>query len=474
MGLLTKWRQLALHTRIIIGMLLGVGYSFLSVEMGWNDFTIKWVDPFGVIFIRLLKFIAVPLVLFSIIGGVASLPDPSRLGRLGAKTIFSYVLTTLFAVTMGVLLTNFFQPGKQIAEKQRIQNRLKYELWIGQQQGMSTTDGKNFLKDPAYAAYLSDASALLNEESAGEGAVGEKVRTAENLKDAGPLQIFVNMVPDNIFLAMSDSTKMLQIIFFGIFFGVVMLMLPGTVTRSVDELVHAVNSIFLRMVEVIMQAAPFFVFCLMAGVLAKMADNTAGVIQVFKGLLSYALVVVSGLAIMVFIIYPFLMAIFTGRWNLMDFYRAVSPAQLLAFSTSSSAATLPVTMECVIRNLRVPERIANFTLPIGATVNMDGTSMYQAIATVFLAQVHLIDLNFGQQLTIIFAATMASIGTAAVPSAGLVMLIVVLQSVGLNPAWIAIIIPVDRILDMCRTVVNVTGDMTISTIIAKTEGEMAV
>lgn len=265
---------------------------------------------------------------------------------------------------------------------------------------------------------------------------------------------------------------MLQVIFFAIFFGIVLIMIPRETAQPVINLINGVNEVFLKMVEIVMNAAPFFVFALMAGVLAKMAETTAEVIEIFKGLLSYSLVLVGGLFFMVFIFYPLFIKVFVPKLGYTDFFKRISPAQFLAFSTSSSAATLPVTMECVRDNMGVSKNVTNFVLPIGATVNMDGTSLYQAVAVVFMAQMHMVDLSVSQQLTIVLTATLASIGSAAVPSAGLVMMIIVLQSVGLNPAWIAIIFPVDRILDMCRTVVNVTGDASVSTIIAKSEGEL--
>jgi Na+/H+-dicarboxylate symporter len=267
---------------------------------------------------------------------------------------------------------------------------------------------------------------------------------------------------------------MLQVIFFGIFFGIMLLLIPQEKAQPVRQLIDGVNEVFLKMVEVVMEAAPFFVFALMAGVISKMASTPAEVIEIFKGLLSYSIAVLIGLLFMIFVFYPLVASFFVKKLSYGGFFRRISPAQFLAFSTSSSAATLPVTMECVRDNIGVSQNVTNFVLPIGATVNMDGTSLYQAIAVVFLAQMHLVDLTLGQQLTIVLTATLASIGSAAVPSAGLVMMIVVLQSVGLNPAWIAIIFPVDRILDMCRTVVNVTGDATVSTLIAQTEGDLNV
>jgi Na+/H+-dicarboxylate symporter len=240
----------------------------------------------------------------------------------------------------------------------------------------------------------------------------------------------------------------------------------------VVRFVNGINEVFLKMVDLVMKAAPFFVFALLAGVIAKMADTPAQVFEIFKSLGSYSVTVVIGLLFMIFIFYPLIITAFVKDLSYKKFFKSISPAQFLAFSTSSSAATLPVTMECVEENLGVPKNVTSFVLPIGATVNMDGTSLYQAVAVIFLAQLHLVDLTLGQQLTIVLTATLASIGSAAVPSAGLVMLIIVLQSVGLNPAWIAIIFPVDRILDMVRTVVNVTGDATVSTLIAKSEGEV--
>jgi Na+/H+-dicarboxylate symporter len=434
---------------------------------------LHWKIIIGLIFVRLLKFIAVPLVLFSIISGVSTLPDPSRLGRMGAKTLAAYIITTVSAVTIGLFLVNMLKPGNYIAEEQRIKNRLKYEIWTEQEPAVVILDGKNYLSDPNYSNLVAEANEALEEESGNE-AVQARQQAAEELKGAGPLQFIVDFVPDNIFAALSDGGRMLQVIFFAIFFGIIMLLLPNEKVEPLRRIIDSINEVFLKMVEVIMEAAPFFVFALMAGVIAQMADTPAQVLEIFKGLLSYSLVVVVGLFIMIFLFYPGLIMLIVRQISYGDFFKRISPAQFLAFSTSSSAATLPVTMECVRDNLGVSKNVTNFVLPIGATINMDGTSMYQAIAVIFLAQMHLVDLSLAQQITIVLTATLASIGSAAVPSAGLVMMIIVLQSVGLNPAWIAIIFPVDRILDMLRTVVNVTGDATVSSIIAKSEGELNV
>jgi Na+/H+-dicarboxylate symporter len=459
-----------LHVKIIIGLILGIIYALLSSYLGWNQFTLNWIDPFGEIFIRLLKFIAVPLVLFSIIAGISSLTDLTKLGRLGAKTLVAYMTTTVLAVGIGLLLVNVLKPGNYIAENQRAQNRIQYELWVQATPGVEILDGKSFLTDPAYAD-LADEVEISDEDAAD---IQSKMAAAEDMKGGSPLQFLVDFVPDNIFAALSDGGRMLQVIFFGIFFGIVLIQLPPEQTKTVIDFVNGTNEVFLKMVEIVMNAAPFFVFALMAGVIAQMADTPAEVIEIFKGLASYSIVLSLGLFLMIFVIYPLIVKLLVRELSISEFLRRISPAQFLAFSTSSSAATLPVTMECVRDNIGVSKNITNFVLPIGATVNMDGTSLYQGVAVVFMAQMHMVDLSVAQQLTIVLTATLASIGSAAVPSAGLVMMIIVLESVGLNPAWIAIIFPVDRILDMIRTVVNVTGDATVSTIIAKSEGELDV
>ncbi|HLT33964.1 MAG TPA: dicarboxylate/amino acid:cation symporter [Aquaticitalea sp.] len=461
-------KKLALHWKIIIGMVLGIIWALLSSSMGWSTFTINWIDPFGTIFINLLKLIAVPLVLFSIISGVANIGDPSSLGRMGGKTLFIYLITTIMAISLGLLLVNTIKPGKLIDEQSRIDNRISYEIWASSQ-GYEIKDGVNYLQDPAFMQRAQEISDLTKSELK-EASFSDKIENADKQKEKTPLQPLVDIVPDNFFFALSNNGLMLQIIFFAIFFGVCLLFIPNEKSQPVLNLVDGINEVFLKMVDIVMQAAPFFVFALLAGVVSKMAGDDIGkVVEIFKGLSWYSLTVLVGLLIMIFIAYPSIMKVFVKKIPYGGFFKAMSPAQTLAFSTSSSAATLPVTMECVEQNLGVNKKISSFVLPIGATVNMDGTSLYQAVAVIFLAQLHMIDLTLGQQLTVVLTTTLASIGSAAVPSAGLVMLIIVLDSVGLNPAWIAIIFPVDRILDMFRTVVNVTGDATVCTIIADGE-----
>ena len=442
--------RLSLHWRIIIGMILGVFWSIISSLLGLSQFTINWISPFGDIFINLLKLIAIPLVLFSVIKGISSISNISLLGRIGFKTLFAYLMTTVLSVSIGLLLVNFIKPGSQISLEQRQANHLVYQKWLSNE-------------------FLSDDSGFSSDNTLSKEKIKQMQIDADNHKNNSPLQFIVDLVPSNIFLSLTDNKSMLKIIFFAIFFGITIVLISKKEAVPIITMVDALNSVFLKMVDVVMLGAPFFVFALLSGVISKLAgDDLTGVLEIFKGLGIYSLVVFFGLATMVFLIYPLLMYLFTGK-TYKNFFKSIASAQMLAFSTSSSAATLPVTMDCVNNNLGVSKRVTGFVLPIGATVNMDGTSLYQAVAVVFLAQMHMVDLNLAQQLTIVFTATMASIGSAAVPSAGLIMLIIVLDAVGLNPAWISIIFPVDRILDMCRTVVNVTGDATVSSIVDQSE-----
>ena len=466
-------RNIALHWKILIAMALGVIWALISGNFGWNDFTSDWIDPFGTIFINCLKFIAVPLVLFSIITGVAGMGDPTKLGRIGGKTLGLYLVTTVFSISMGLILVNIFSPGTQGNEETRLKNRLQYELWA-QESGITVKDGRHELKT-ATPAQIAKANKELSasKESKEYKTAEAKRQKAEAAKTGdGPLQPLVDMVPENLVLSMSDGRFMLQVIFFALLFGISLAFLPKEKTKTVSDFFEGMNEVFVKMVHIIMKAAPFFVFCLMAGVLAKSADNLDELLGIFVKLLGYSLVVLLGLAMMLFLFYPLLMRLFGVKIGYRKFFQGMSPAQFLAFSTSSSAATLPVTIECVNENLGVPEESTDFVLPIGATVNMDGTSLYQAVAVIFLAQFFDVDLSITQQLGIVVTATLASIGAAAVPGAGLIMLMVVLESVGLNPMWVAIVLPMDRILDMCRTVVNVTSDASVSAIIAKSEKMM--
>lgn len=450
-----------------MGLVAGIVWAIVSGLLGWSSFTLDWIAPFGDIFLRLLKLIAVPLVLFSIISGIGGLGTPESLGRLGTKTLLAYLLTTVTSVGLGLLLVNSIAPGKLVDQQSREDNRLAYEIWA-KSEGIQFLDEDCLSCKPEFAERLERVAQRM-----GEASLDSDIAEKKEKVDDRPLAFFINMVPDNLFLALGDNRLMLQIIFFGLFFGVSILFIPDEKSKPVKDIVESINTVFLKMVDLVMKASPFLVFALMAGVIAEMAgDNLSKMLDIFAGLTYYALVVVLGLALLGFGLYPLIVHLFVRKLNYRKFMKALSPAQLLAFSTSSSAATLPVTLECVEKGVGVDRKITGFVLPIGATVNMDGTSLYQAIAVIFLAQMHMVDLTFAQQLTIVLTATLASIGSAAVPSAGIIMLIIVMEAVSLNPAWIALILPIDRILDMCRTVVNVTGDATVATVIAYTEDSL--
>ena len=419
-------KNLALHWKIIIGMILGVAYGLIANQMGLVSFTNDWIKPWGTIFVNLLKLIAVPLVFASLIKGVASLSDISRLSRIGGKTIAFYLASTVIAVTIGLFLVNSVQPGNTFSEEKRME-----------------------LKE-TYASK-----------------VGAKIDAATNVKEEGPLQFVVDMVPSNFMAASSNNRNMLQVIFFAILFGIAMVMLPKDKTTYVKGFFDGVNDIILQIVDIIMMMAPYGVFALLGGLVVDFGGSA----DLFIALGMYSITVIIGLLMMILVIYPIILKSFT-KVKYLDFFKAISPAQMLAFSTSSSAATLPVTMERCEEHLGVSKEVSSFVLPLGATINMDGTSLYQAVAAVFIAQAFGYDLDLAAQLTIVLTATLASIGAAAVPGAGMVMLVIVLSAIGIDPEGIALIFAVDRILDMMRTVVNVTGDATVATVVASTEGEL--
>ena len=417
--------KLALHWKILIGMALGVLFgAFLSFIPNGSEFIKDYIKPFGTIFINLLKLIAIPLILASLIKGVSDLKDISKLSQMGGRTILTYLITTLTAVSIGLVLVNLIQPGKSISVETR--NEL-------------------------VEAYSTNTE--------------EKQVAAAKQKEAGPLNALEEIVPSNIFLAASSNRNMLQVIFFALFFGIGMILLPYKKIKPVKKFFDSFNSIILKLIDLIMLAAPYGVFALLAALVVE-----APSLELFRALALYAVTLLLGLAAMIFI-YVIVVRVFTGK-KINFFVKGIAPAQLLAFSTSSSAATLPVTMECVEENLGVDKEVSSFVLPIGATINMDGTSVYQGVAAVFIAQAFGLDLNLSAQLGIVFTATLASIGTAAVPSAGIVMLVIVLSQAGIPEAGLALIFAIDRPLDMCRTIVNVTGDAAVSMIVGKTIGKL--
>lgn len=419
-------RNLALHWKIIIGMSLGIVYGIFANNMGYNNFTTDWIKPWGIIFVNLLKLIAVPLVFASLIKGVASLSDISRLSKIGSRTVMLYLFSTVISVTIGLFFVNTIKPGDSFSEEKKIELREKYS---------SKAD--------------------------------LKINDANNLKNNGPLQFIVDVVPVNIISSASENKNMLQIIFFAILFGIAIIVIPDAKTEYVRGFFDGVNEIILYMVDLIMRFAPYGVFALLASLVVDFGAS----IDLFLALGYYSLTVSVGLLLMIFVVYPLLLKLFT-KVNYFSFFKAISPAQMLAFSTSSSAATLPVTMDRCENNVGVSKEVSSFVLPLGATINMDGTSLYQAVAAVFIAQAFGYDLDLSAQLTIVLTATLASIGAAAVPGAGMVMLVIVLSSIGIDPEGIALIFAVDRILDMLRTVVNVTGDATVATIVASSDNQL--
>jgi Na+/H+-dicarboxylate symporter len=408
--------RLPMHIKILLGIGAGTLVGLLAARLSYSGFVLTWFKPLGTVFVNLLKLLAVPLVLVSLVDGVTGLRDLRKLSSMGGRTLLIFLCTTVLAVTLGLVLVNIVRPGDYLSTERREDLKARFST--------QTDQGFN---------------------------------NAQAFKERGPLSPLVDMVPDNLFHALSNNTSMLQVVFFALFMGVAIMSLPSDQTQSVRDLFGQLNRIVLLMVDYVMAFAPIGVFALIASLIADLAGNDpAKALELLGALSVYALTVVLGLALMLLVVYATLVRVFGGL-SPRRFFRVMSPAQLLAFSTSSSNATLPVNLECA-EKLGVREEVRTFVLPLGATVNMDGTSLYQAVATVFIAQAFGTDLTWAQQLTIVLTATLASIGSAGVPGAGMVMLVIVLQSVGLESAGIALVVAVDRILDMMRTVVNVTGD----------------
>jgi len=423
-----KWYK-KLHWQIIIGLILGLLWGLFSSLLALNEFTSDYIRPFGTIFVNLLKLIAVPLIIASLVVGISSLNDMAKLSRMGGKTIAIYMITTTLAITIGLTTVNIMQPGKTLPEETR--------------------------------------TGLM--ESYSESVEGRD-QAARELLEQSPLQFLVDIVPENAVDASSDNSRMLQVVFIAILLGIGIINIPSQKGEVLINFFEALNDVVIKIVDFIMKTAPYGVFALMAAVIVDLAgDDLSQALTLLRALGWYCLAVIIGLFLHVTIVYSGLFKIFS-KMKLRDFFRAIRPAILLGFSTSSSAATLPVTMERVEKNLGVNEEVSSFVLPVGATINMDGTSLYQAVAAVFIAQALGMDLSIAQQLTIVLTATLASIGAAGVPGAGIIMLVIVLQAIQVPVEGIALILGVDRILDMIRTAVNITGDAAVSVAIAYTEG----
>ena len=420
--------KLELHWKIIIGLVLGLFFGIFAASQGLGDFTSAWIAPFGKIFLNLLKLIAVPLVLSSLITGVASLSDTKKLSRIGGKTITIYIATTAVAVTIGLVSVNILQPGDTVPEDMKLKLQETYEM-----------------------------------------AASGRMEAAKDAKNRSFLQPIVDMVPDNVFSSASNNRNMLQVVFVAIIVGIALIQIPKNKGKPVLDFFEGINALVIKLVDNIMLFAPIGVFALIADTITSVAGNNLNnIIELLSALGYYMLAVIIGLILQMLITYTTVLKIFS-KMDLKTFYKGIAPAQLLAFSTSSSGATLPVTMERCEDELAVSEEVSAFVLPLGATINMDGTALYQAVAAVFIAQTLGMDLTLGAQLTIVFTAVLASIGTAAVPGAGIIMLIIILEAVGVPSAGIALILGVDRILDMMRTVTNVTGDASVAVAVHSSE-----
>jgi Na+/H+-dicarboxylate symporter len=424
--------KLKMHWQIMIGLGLGVAFGIVAAASGLSEFTRDWVTPFGTLFVNLLKLIAMPLVFASLVTGVASLADVSKLSRMGGRTIAIYLLTTVFSICIGLVVVNVLQPGASLPPE---------------------------VSADLQASYVAE--------------VANRTDTIQQVRERGPLQPLVDIVPQNIFFAFGQNIRMLQVVFFALFFGVCLVLVPNEHTRAIKSVIQGLSDITIKMVDLIMIIAPIGVFALIAGTITAIAgDNVGTVFSLLSSLGFYTLVVLLGLLLHVLLVYTVIVHFFT-RFTLKEFFTGIAPAQLLAFSTSSSAATLPVTLECAEENLGVRHEVASFVLPLGATINLDGTALYQAVATVFIAQALGMPLDLMAQLTIVLTALLASIGTAPVPAAGIVMLVIVLESVGVPSSGIALILGVDRILDMARTATNVTGDSAVAVLINDAEERAA-
>ncbi|WP_406626640.1 dicarboxylate/amino acid:cation symporter [Portibacter marinus] len=420
--------KVALHWQILIGMGLGIAFGIVMSFLGYNDFVTDWISPFGTIFISLLKMIAIPLIIASLIKGISDLEDIAKFSKIGIQTIVIYVCTTIIAVTIGLSVVHIIMPGNAVSE---------------------------------------ETIADILEDNGGEA--DTKITAASMTKDQGPLQFLEDLVPSNVMESMSDNGSMLKVIFFVVFFGICLLLIEKKHREPLHNFFVGLNEVILKMVDIIMLYAPYGVFALLANLVVSTTNP-----DLFIALGMYALTVVLGLALML-CVYLIIVKTVTGR-SPRFFFNGIGPAQLVAFSTSSSAATLPVTMERVEEHLGVEEEVTSFVCPVGATINMDGTSLYQAVAAVFIAQALGFDLSIGMIGTILATSVLASIGSAAVPGAGLIMLIIVLQSINF-PAdklaiGIAMVMAVDRPLDMLRTVINISGDATVSMVVAKRVGKL--
>ena len=426
-------RGLALHTKILIGLAVGViaGVAVNRI-LGGDHPTVVWIvdnitQPVGQLFLRLLLMIVVPLVFASLVVGVAGIGDVRKLGRVGLKSFAYCLVISGISVVIGLTLANTIRPGKRI--------------------------------DP-------DTAAALQQRYANDAT--KTVEAATQAKSTTPkplMSVVETIVPKNPFFAVSgkEDANMLHLMFFALVIGIAITLLPVTVTTPVLRVLEGVYEITAKIIEMIMKFAPYAVACLLF-------NNTARFgLDLLQALGWFVLTVLLGLSLHMFGVYS-LSVYFLSRISPLEFFRRIKTVILTAFSTSSSNATLPTALRVSEQNLGVPQEINSFVLTVGATANQNGTALYEGVTVLFLAQLAGVDLTLGQQLTVVYLAILGGIGTAGIPSGSIPFIIGVLVTIGVNPALIAIILGVDRLLDMCRTTLNVTGDLTAATYVARSEG----
>ena len=429
--------KMKLHTKIFLGMGLGVVFGLLVAALENRGLMLgkttptaavtTYVKPVGDLFINMIKMIIVPLVFASLLVGTASLSDIRKLGRIGGKTLLYFLVTTVIALTFGLVIANVVRPGDKISEE--VKQRL-------------------------------EASAS---QQAEEKLAGAKEQTADKVEFIK--QTFLNIVPTNPVKALVEG-NLLQIIFVALMMGIALTLIDPEKAQPVIKFFDGINDVMIKLVNIFMKVAPYGVFALIANVIATSGASVLG------ALAWYVATTIVGMAIIVVTMYPIALKLLT-RTKVSDFFRGVRQAMLISFSTSSSGATLPITMECCEENLGVSKDVSSFVLPLGATINMNGTAIYMSVSALFIAQVYGQDLGLGEQLIIVLMATMASVGAAGAPGVGVIMLLMVLNAVGLPDSGFALVIGVERILDMCRTVLNITGDASCAVVVASSEKEIA-
>jgi Na+/H+-dicarboxylate symporter len=411
-----------LYMQILAGMVAGIIIGLAAIWVSAETLVADWVAPWGQLFIRLLRLIAIPLIFVTLVKGIAGLKDIGKFSRLGIRTLFLYLCFIAVSASFGIGLGASVRPGALI--------------------------------NPELAAGLQETY---------RNVIEEKTQEAGNVQGQGPLSFLNDIVPDNIISAAANNSAILQVIFFAILFAVSALLIPQEKVKPVIDFFDGLNDIILKMVGFIIRLAPIGVAALMAGLVTDFRGDAS----LFGALGAYALTVTAAMLVIMYAFYPFIIKLFSRKVSVKKFLRAMYPVQLFAFTTSSSAVTLPVTMKTVEEELHVSGEVSSFVLPVGVTVNMDGTACYQAIAILFISQVLGVDLTFSQMLTVLFMTVLSSIGTPGIPGGTYVILAMVLTSIGIPAEGLALIIGIDRPLDMLRTAVNVTGDAVVACIIDK-------